>query len=514
MDLYFLSLKLLKFENIIPSSSIFSMIKCNLVAFVIVFLTSTAFSQNCTDYIRLRNGNIMKDVLCPEVMVSDLQFLREKLEEIHPDPYYYISKNEFDSIYKISLLKASKELTILEFSVVVSDFLNAIKDSHTSINPMSLFYMSTNSRATFPFELVEINDKFYFQEILQKKNFIGYEVLEINGMNILELFNQSFHFSLSEADASEARREIAVKGMGLIFNLSNAFVNGDSIPVKLVDYSDTIVAFFPCSSKRDFVSFKGNEKPASLRYYFDTNNRGILIIPTFEPKSLKRFKKELDDFFQLVSINNCTNIIIDLRNNQGGLVRAQEYLLSYLNYKRQNHEIEYLYKRSDYDRFSLLPFYQKWQFERQAKRVFPKGVISKEYEFFKSKKGTVKRINYDYLPKNNRNSTYNEQCTLLINGFSMSASVLFTSWFKSMNRGEIIGSPCLGTMSGTFGNGVQINLKETGLPVSISTLKFNPLHTKEKYLEAIQPTVKIKYSLKDLSLNSDPVFKYLNIVAP
>ena len=490
------------------------MIKCKLVIFLIVFLTSISFAQQCNDYIRFRNSDIVNDLLCPEIMVADLQFLREKLEEIHPDPFYYISRKEFDSIYKVSLLKASIELTVLEFSVVIADFLNAIKDSHTSLNPMSLFYLQNNSRASFPFELVEINDKFYFQDLHRKKHFIGSEILEIKGVNIYDLFQQSYHFSLSEANATEARKEIAVKGIGLIFNLINSLISGDSVPVKLIYNSDTLTQFFPCSTKRDFTSFKDNEKYASLSYYFDTDNRGILTIPTFEPKSLKRFKDELDEFFHLVAKNNCIHIIIDLRNNQGGLVRAQEYLLSYLNYKQQNHEMEYLYKRSDYDRFSLLPFYQKWQFERQAKRVFPTGVINKEYEFFKSKNGTVKRIIYDYLPKNNRNATYNKQCTLLINGFSMSASVLFTSWFKSINRGEILGAPCLGTMSGTFGNGVQINLRETGIPVTISTLKFNPLHTKEKVLEAIEPTLQINYSLTDLILKRDPILNFLNVVAP
>lgn len=490
------------------------MIKCKSFVIIAIFLSSVAFSQHCNNFIRVGRVNIMKDLLCPEIMVSDLQFLREKLDLIHPDPYYYTSKQKLDSLYKTSLLKVSRELTIFEFTEVVAEFLNAIKDSHTNLNPMSLLYYGETSRATFPFELREINGKIYIEQLSKCEKYTGCEVLEINGMDVFDLMRLSYSFSLTEADASEAKREIATKGMALIFNLTNQLEFLDSIPMKLINNLDTIIHYIPRSSKREFLNLKQKAANMSLSYIFDSNNRGILTISTFEPRNLKRYKNELDVFFRLVAEKNCREVVIDLRDNQGGLVRAQEYLLSYLNWNNRNHEIEYLYKRSDYDRFSLLPFYQKWQFERQAKRVFPKGVISKEYEFFKSQKGTVKRIVYDYLPKNNENTSYDGKCTLLINGFSMSASVLFTSWFKSTNRGEIIGSPCLGTMSGTFGNGVQINLRETGLPVTISTLKFNPLHTKEVVFEAIQPTLKIAYSIEDLKQKRDPVLNYLNIMIP
>jgi hypothetical protein len=45
-------------------------------------------------------------------------------------------------------------------------------------------------------------------------------------------------------------------------------------------------------------------------------------------------------------------------------------------------------------------------------------------------------------------------------------------------------------------------------------LKFNPLHTKEVVFEAIQPTLKIAYSIEDLKQKRDPVLNYLNIMIP
>jgi hypothetical protein len=93
----------------------------------------------------------------------------------------------------------------------------------------------------------------------------------------------------------------------------------------------------------------------------------------------------------------------------------------------------------------------------------------------------------------------------------MSSSVLFAGWFKDAERGEIVGSPCLGSMSGTFGSSVTINLPGTGLPVIISTVKFNPKHTKKVTFQPIFPDKIIEYSIDDIKLNQDPIFNYLKI---
>jgi C-terminal processing protease CtpA/Prc len=125
--------------------------------------------------------------------------------------------------------------------------------------------------------------------------------------------------------------------------------------------------------------------------------------------------------------------------------------------------------------------------------------------------GEVSKISYSDVPQNEFGQTYNGKCTLVTNGLSMSASVLFASWFRNANRGEIIGSPCLGPMSGTFGTSVSLNLPATGLPVMISTVKFNPQNIKGTQMEPIIPDKLLEYSTKDVLLGRDPVWNYLNI---
>lgn len=479
-----------------------------LIFFKICF---SAFTQRCSQFIQPRNVSLNKDFLCPEVMLKDLQELREKLDLIHPDLYVYSTKQQLDSAYKASITKVSSELSIFQFAEVIANFLGVIKDSHTSLNPIDLLYFNNPKRGAFPFFLKKIEGKFYIDKIWNDDKLNGKEMLEINGIDLNELYHLSYIMSFTEANATEAKNEIATKSMGLIFNLINDLKIYDSVSIKYVSGNDTLLNINPCTNMRGFTKFKNWVDESPVRFFFDNYNRGILTLSSFEPKSIKFFKREIDNFFIQLDKRNCKDIVIDLRDNHGGYVRAQEYLLSYLNYKKINHEIEYVYKRSDYDRFSLLPFYQKWQFKQRAKKVYPNSVMSKELDFFNSKKGSCSKILYDYLPKNDYNKIYNGKCTLLINGSSMSASVLFAGWFKSSSRGEIIGSPCMGTMSGTFGNSASIRLSGTGLPIIIATLKFNPQHSKNIEYKAIQPDKSIYYTIEDVLLQRDPVFYYLNI---
>ena len=91
----------------------------------------------------------------------------------------------------------------------------------------------------------------------------------------------------------------------------------------------------------------------------------------------------------------------------------------------------------------------------------------------------------------------------------MSASVLFAAWFKHIERGLILGTPCMGGMGGTFGNPAIITLRHSKIDVMVSTLKFTPFHIQEPVLNAIEPDISIKANRSDLIERRDPFEQYL-----
>jgi C-terminal processing protease CtpA/Prc len=289
------------------------------------------------------------------------------------------------------------------------------------------------------------------------------------------------------------------------------FRTTDFVRIKYVSDEDTLLTSVKATSKMNLFLYKGPIMEKSVSYFFDGENKGVLKITSFQPKTISFYKKEVANFFQEVTKRNCSEIVIDLRDNQGGYVKAQEYLMSYLNFNKKQYVVQHVYKRSYFDPFVKLPYFKRKRFMHRAKREYPYGILSQEYDFMRSDLGSVAKIPYSDVPQNEFGLTFNGKCTLVTNGLSMSASVLFASWFRNVKRGEIIGSPCLGPMSGTFGTSVSLNLPSTGLPIMISTVKFNPQYANEAEFEPILPDKLLEYSVKDILLSRDPIWNYLNI---
>jgi hypothetical protein len=455
--------------------------------------------------------DLTKAYLCPEVMLDDLQKLRDALDKINPDLYHYVSKEQLDSAYRVAITKVSNDLSAYEFCKTIAQFLSNIKDSHTNFNPQTLVFLGSKNKGTLPFFLIKIGDKFYAESVYNDEFLKGKEIIQFNDVSVKTIFNESMAFSLVEGNAIEAQEQIATKGMALTFSQMSFFNSSDFVKIKYISDEDTLTRNVKATNKMALYLYKGPIIEKSISYFFDEENKGILKILSFQPKAMGFFKKELAKFFKEVEKRHCSNIVIDLRDNQGGYVKAQEYLISFLNYQRKQYSIQHVYKRSNFDPFAKLPFFKKKRFKRIAKRGYPLGIHSDEYDFMNSELGTVSKILYSEKLQNEFNQTYNGKCTLVLNGLSMSASVLFAGWFQNADRGDIIGWPCLGSMGGSFGSNINLNLPGTGLPVMISTVKFNPLFSMEELNNPIILDQHIEYTVNDILTDTDPVWKFLNI---
>jgi C-terminal processing protease CtpA/Prc len=509
--LRFTKIKLLNFELTLLFSKLLMNLFKSVLLFLVVGISRIIFSQNCFSYLPSVREDISSVKLCPEVMLDDLQKLRDALDKIHPDLYHYITEDQLDSAYRNAIKTVSKQTTAYEFSKAIALFLSSLKDSHTSYNPQSLIFMGPKNKGTLPFFLIKISDKFYMESLFNDNSLIGKEILQFDSLTCKELFEESRAFSIIEGNAYSAQEEIATKGMALTFSQKCNFKVSDSVKIKYVNGEDTLITKVKATNKMNLYLFKENSIRKPINYFFDHDNKGVLKIHSFQPKTLRSYKREVSNFFEEVEKRNCSEIVVDLRDNQGGYVKAQEYLISYLNFQRKAYTIEHIYKRSNFDPFTKMSLFRKMRFKRQAKRSYKLGIHSEEYDFMKSSLGSVRKILYNEIPENEYNKTYKGKCTLVVNGLSMSASVLFAGWFRHTERGEIIGMPCLGSMNGTFGSSATLNLPGTGLPVMISTVKFNSSFSKETKLVPIIPDRLIYYSVKDLILNRDPVMDYLKI---
>jgi len=482
-------------------------------SFAVIFLyCAMGFAQECQSTFKPKKELAAHTLLCPEAMQADLAQLHKHILETHPNPTYYGSINDLSAAYNFAKSKVTNPLTVFDFTLIVNSYLFALKDSHTGINPKQFLYEVNGRRKVLPFFVETIKDKFYISGAYSPEFIIGAELLQIDHFSVAQLYAYALSLSLTEGDATAAKEEVASEYIGVVYNLlSMDLRRAKSAKVKMVSPTgDTLLKDIAYSTSwKYFLAGIFSSKEDEVHYSFDQNNNGILVVESFQPLSLTLYKKQIDAFFDEVQKRRCTAVFIDLRNNLGGLLRAEEYLFSYINTKKTAVKTNYLYKRSDYDRFALLTPMQQMQFENRAKNVYPNGLISKEYDFYRLPKGATHTILYDYIPENNMNYVYEGTCNLVLNGNSMSASVLFAAWFKHIERGAILGTPCMGGMGGTFGNPAIISLDNSKIDVMVATLKFTPFHVKDRILLPISPDVLIKATREDIIEQRDPFMEYL-----
>lgn len=486
--------------------------KLYLLLVLTILSASHVSAQDCLSYFRYSKDEISEAKLCPEAMKADIEQLHEHILETHPNPSLYCGVEAFVGGYKEALKSCSTEKTMIEFIQIVTRYLGVMKDSHTNLNPRDYLYLGPKDRAVLPFFVVRIDKRFYLESVYKNDFPVGSEILQIDSYSMDSLFAISKRMSFSEGNAGSAQEEIAQRMIGATFNLLHRAHLSDKAKFKLVNLAgDTIVQEAHYVKSSQYLKDRSLDLKGPVHYFIDKDRRCVLTIESFDPISLKKFKKHIDACFTEIKKQNVQELYIDLRDNLGGMLRAQEYVLSYLNLSGGPLQMNYLYKRSHFDRFALLPFYQEKQFKNRAERVYPNGLISQEYDFYKSPLGTTRTILYAYTPQNNLNYTYRGKCSLITNGSSMSASVLFAGWFKSTTRGEIIGTQCMGGIGGTFGNSAPYSLDHSNLHLMVSTLKFTPKDRSNIDLKAIDPDHVISINRQQLIQKKDPVLEYLHI---
>lgn len=470
---------------------------------VTIFYGQTGASQKSSD----EKSTYLYTALLSKDMSRDLFQLKETILKTHPAPFFYRSDSLFNAAYDEAVRLVQKPKTVLEFAQVINGFTSVIEDSHTALNPRELLRLDSKKRKISPFHLKEIGEKFYLSKILNDAIPLGVEVLAVNKQSINELYDLTETLAPSEGPAKSARKELIEIMMGLVFNLFNKMPT-DPVNITYVYAGDTLIDVAPSIKLNRYFGRNSWYKKNDIEYRL-SDSVAYLGLKSFESRRERKYKRVINSFFKKLERKGISNVILDVRGNRGGYVLLLEHVLSYINAKGETFDLNYLYKRSKLDRFETLSRFKKLDFVKKALRVYPQGMISKEYDFYKSPMGSMSSILYQKKLTNPLGMTYTGKCALLTDGLSMSASVLLASWFKGHNRGQVIGTPCFGSMQGTHGNAARIVLENSRIPITISTLKLSSV---EQPLIEIIPTKKIQYSVNDLILGRDPFIEYLEVL--
>lgn len=415
----------------------------------------------------------------PRELQEDYSIFRKALETTYPSLYRFtdslIMTKYLDDNYK-SLDRPESEI---EFYKLIATTCAKAHDEHLIPTPSKDYYRSLeNTHHYFPFSLKIIDRRFYVLTAAHSNGAIpvGSEIISINGRSVEEILNtllptipsdgyiQTFNirhledYSMTEEDN--------------LFDLNYPIFIEDTATyrIEFIDKDDKSTKKVTTIAGLDFKSYKNffysrNKLEAPLAFTYLKKNVAYLRISSFLKWHRDRFKQNFytlyDSIFKELNVNHTENLILDLRNNEGG-DDTGEKLLTYLLTK------PYIHFESTELKFVGYPPVVDY-LENGKDVFFADSLVDRTNTgMYRLKKAYMPLLGAQQPDINH----YNGNLYVLINGASGSMASVIASFLKGTGRGVFIGEESGGAMEGvTARYGATLILPNSKIKVGIGLLK-------------------------------------------
>jgi len=414
----------------------------------------------------------------PFELRADLAFLKERIEEIHPNPYKFINQNRFQLIYD-SLYKVERPLNVKQTFVHYLNLIRAIQCGHTSIFVDERLIKPNNVNPKFlPMEVVIFEDKVYVSRNLSENNLLikGSEILEIEDIPIAKLLKNLSKYTFQNGDGLNADVNAYYFQRNFRRLLYLFFDEQDELKLKVrldKGVKNLSVMTQPLAYLREIEAERNPIKNADFyKNIFlgeNTTKTSVLRIRSFDGNEFENgnFHNEIQGIFRKITEKQSKNLIIDVRNNAGGGLDYADEILKYL----------------------LKKPYQKYQISSDSTvKVKEKRLSANQF---------YEPIN-EYIFEGN--------IYVLTNEGTFSTAVYLAAHLKNQENVTLIGTTCGGAADGSSaGEFTSFTLPNTQFTVSLPLLKINYNTTTELYLK---PTFEVKQTYRDFLTGGDSIMDF------
>ncbi len=438
----------------------------NFFVFLIFFLTFNCSHKEQSTQIIDTDHTFIKTQL-----KEDFQVLYNALNEGHPGVYRYTTREEFRNIFDSLDAVISENWTELDFYRHCSKIISLIKCGHTGISLSDGYMNHLYSKALFfPLQLKFIGDKAYTLTCLDSLDYvpIGSEIISINQQNISIIKNNIYKMISSDANIQTAKYRKMDEDFPILYYLYISKIDSfqiEYIPLGRTTIVKNVLTGTPWRNISNYKKSYMSCQKEPVKYTInDSLNTGVMTIGSFIPSLIQ---KKFGDYYEFIDstilvFNNfkISNLIIDIRGNNGGDEEYVAYLLARLLDKPFR-----IYDRIDapVNKYSFLDYTNRGFFFNFFNSMsYIKDKETNRY-ILKNKAGWHKLINPD-------NPHFNGKIYILIDGWTFSGASDFAAIAdyngdeKITFIGEETGGAYYGNNSGDW---LQLILPNSKIKISI-----------------------------------------------
>ena len=502
------------------------MVKNLLSTLLIVFLLSSCASTE------KYNQQITKQH-SPKKLRNDVDYAYKKLQKLHPDLYWYISKYELDEKFETLKSNLKNSLSSDAFYMHLAPVIASIKQGHTAIyRPRKKKTKRTkkdtvkNKNPFKPFGLQFIDNKLIVVKNYENDSILitGSQLLSVENEKVENLLASFQKLATGDGYNKTFMPEFTGKYFGGFYIATHK--KRDSILVSLKNNDSIYHRYLYFKEKKNIrkkktkdslqlrrtkIERKLSKKNKKVRklweYKYGYNkytkerarNFKFLVTDSIHTVSYLKirsfnkgnYKKFYQESFAKIDSAQSENLIIDLRGNLGGRIAEIDELYSYLTDK------EYIFvkeaKMTQAKSFMYPYLHSKSWVTKSGSILFYPVLV-----FFKSMK--VKKINgkpnFQFKSSKLRKpktANYKGKIYVLINGTSFSASTIISNHLQATKRatfvGEETGGAYNGTVAGIFAN---IELPNSKIRMRVGLMNIKTPYSIEPDGFGVKPDIHIK----------------------
>ena len=417
-----------------------------------------------------------------DTVLKDLENLYESLQQAHYNVYAYPTEDEFKSTY-LNLKKSitKEQYSLLETTNLYQQLTASVRNGHTNIGfPISSYIeYAQNGGTLFPLEIA-----FDKEKPIVRKNWsnnadilTGDEIVSINDKPIQEVLER---INLQISAERDYFKEVMIEAFSFpryywqVFGKTDSFTveikSGDSVkkinlkPIPVIEGYET---------KRDEIL----NAQMSLKFYENT----AYLNPGNFSGDEERYRRFIDSSFAIITQKKTENLVIDLRNNQGGDDSFSDYLVSYFADKA-------FYWNSDFTLKTSNQLKEHIRKNKDTTQIFWKTALSKS-------DGTIYNYKFEAYQPQSDTKRFTGKVWVLVNRQSHSQSAVTAAQIQDYNFGVIVGEKT-GDYPSLYASIFQYELPNTKIVVNISKGFITRVNGSKKE-EGVIPDIIIKDYLLD-----------------
>ncbi|SFN36164.1 Peptidase family S41 [Paenimyroides ummariense] len=504
---------------------------------------------------------------------KDVSYVQKRITNMHPDLYWYISKEDLNKKFDSLSNTLNEPLTPNEFFMKISPVVASVHQGHMSMGMLRLtsadslkkkYKGSVDPLSNFEYEY--LNDRLFIKRNNSKTDTIlqtGTEIIDINGVKPADLFTKYRKTFTSDGYNQTAIPKFFARRVNSFYINELGFV--DSIKMNVV-CADT--AFY-YTAKRTFEKSKKERKALAKKALADKKNdtlKDTKIVQTdtlpklskeeqkIKKKALKKlagqkyyknewfgYDSKTKTFSKQITYpvaQDSTVAVLKIRDFSKGRIKVYDTIFAELNkHNVQNLIIDLrgnpggrlneIHKLAQYLNDTTFVFIKPATITNRAtflnlyrgKSVASKILGTPFISIFSTIRGLrASRNEAGELQVPIKSSkiaepkplNYKNNIYVITDGMTFSAAAIISSHLKGRNRAIFVGDETGGTFNGTVA-GIMPNVKlpNSKLVVRVGLMTIKPHEQTEKEGYGVMPDTYIKPTIDDFLNDKDPELDWI-----